>query len=151
MLLGVHEHGLALLKYGDQGAPNWRMQQYAGLATIALAFPELAGSTTWLNASLTGLQREIFIEVYPDGIETEQTSSYDLMSANNFYAVLFTLAQAGRAAPPAYARAVETMFDYLARSIDQAGFLPRNGDSDLVAPWRSSALQNIARYVAWSR
>eukprot|EP00048_Salpingoeca_helianthica_P017965 m.239961 g.239961 ORF g.239961 m.239961 type:complete len:694 (+) comp22943_c0_seq1:21-2102(+) len=146
MLLGVHEHGLALVKYGNQGAPNWRMQQYAGLATIALAFPELSGAAAWLDQSLAGMQREIEGEVYADGVETEQTAGYDLMSANNFYAVLFTLTQAGREAPPAYARAVETMFNYIALSIDQTGFLPRNGDTDHTAPWRSSAMQEIARH-----
>lgn len=145
MLLGLHEHGIALMKYGTEGAPNWRMQQWTGLGTIALAFPELAGSEDWLATALKGVQTEIVTEVYPDGVETEQTSGYDTMSATNFYNILITLQQAGREAPASYSKAVENMFNYLAYAVDQRGYLPRNGDSDLGAPWAGSFLQSVQK------
>ena len=59
-------------------------------------------------------------QVYPDGVETEQTSGYDAMSAGNFYSVLQTLEQAGKAAPSAYAKAVENMYNYIAFSVRAA-------------------------------
>ena len=146
MLLGFHEHAIALMKYGMEGAPNWRMQQWAGLTVTALAFPELTGSEAFLQHALKGIQEEIDTEVYVDGVETEQTSGYDAMSANNFYQVLVTISQAGHQIPTAYSKAVENMFTYLAFSIDQSGYLPRNGDADFQQPWLSSNYKEIRRY-----
>jgi hypothetical protein len=83
--------------------------------------------------------------VYADGVETEQTSGYDAMSAGNFYAFLRTVADAGGEAPQAYAAAVERMYDYIAYAGDQAGYAPRNGDSDLRQPWASSEMEEIRR------
>lgn len=143
LLLGLHEHGIALMKYGTEGVPNWRMQQWAGLGVIAMAFPELFDSATWLQQALAGIQKEIEEEVYPDGVETEQAAGYDAMAANNFYQILVTLKQAGQQAPPAYSTAVERMYTYLAYAVDQSGFMPRNGDADLTRPWESSVWRAI--------
>lgn len=135
LLFGVSEHGVTLARDGTAGAPNWRMQQYTGLANLALAFPELANSSSWLATALAGITHEMDDEVYADGVETEETSGYDLMSAHNFFTVLATLRAADRAAPPTLYAGVERMFNYAAYAVDQHGNLPRNGDADFGAPW----------------
>lgn len=70
MLLGFAEHGKVLLKYGQQGAPNWRMQQFAGLLAVALALPELNGSAEWHTVAMANMNHEMVAEVYSDGVET---------------------------------------------------------------------------------
>ena len=135
LLFGVSEHGATLTKEGQSGAPNWRMTQYNGLVTLALAFPELAQSQHWLATGLAGMTREIQDEVYPDGVETEQASGYDIDTAGAFFHVLEILNATGRTAPQAYRDAVEQMYNYAAYCIDQHGYLPRDGDADYHAPW----------------
>jgi hypothetical protein len=146
MLFGVSEHGVNLARDGQAGAPNWRMQQYAGLATLALAFPELLHSKEWLATALAGVEREIADEVYPDGVETEMATGYDIMSALNFYHVLTTLKAAGATAPVSLHDKVEAMFNYAAYIPDQWGYVPRAGDADVSQPWSAEDLQSTARF-----
>ena len=95
MLLGFSEHGRVLQLYGTAGVANWRMQQWSGLVDMAVAFPELINSSVWFQVGIQGLEKELVTEVYPDGVENEETASYHLMAANNFFTVLQTLRLSG--------------------------------------------------------
>lgn len=88
MLLAVAEHNAALLVDGGhpgQGTPNWEMTQWQGLATAAVAFPELRNASQLLRQSLDYLEQLLEKSVYPDGIETEEASGYDMGTARDFF------------------------------------------------------------------
>jgi hypothetical protein len=56
--------------------------RYNGLATVSVAFPEFNGANDWYAKSAAGVEDDMASNVYPDGIENEQTSSYH--KANSF-------------------------------------------------------------------
>ena len=88
MLQAVAEHTAALLVDGGhpgQGTPNWEMTQWQGLATAAVAFPELRNAGQLLQQSLDYLELLLENSVYPDGIETEEASGYDMGTAKDFF------------------------------------------------------------------
>ena len=136
-LLAVHEHNTALLVDGGhpgRGTPNWEMAQWRGLLQSAAAWPEINGAAV-AGAAAVGYLQALLLQggVYPDGVETEMASGYDMGTASDFFSVLAVIKQADRLPPPpaAFADRVEMMYDYGAFIADPMGCLPRNGDSDL--------------------
>ena len=68
--------------------------------------------------------------MYPDGIEMEQTSLYDVVALDNFAAFVNMSHLAGVPPPAAYSTAVEQMYNYIAYVVDPTGHPPLNGDAD---------------------
>jgi len=135
MLLAQGEHNAALAVDGGhpgQGTPNWEMGQWSGLLTSTVNFPELWNASGLQMQSLNELEALFGSLVYPDGVETEMASGYDMWVARETFQVLQTLALVGHVLPPAaYSDRVEAMWNYGAYISDPMGCLPRNGDSDL--------------------
>lgn len=111
---------------------NWEMTQWRGLLAAAAAFPELSGAAAVAQASMHYLTQFLQSGVYPDGVETEMASGYDMGTAFDYYASL-QLNQKARLPPPpaAFYQRVEAMYNYGAYVADARGCLPMNGDSDL--------------------
>jgi hypothetical protein len=135
LLLGISEHFKGLLKDGGhpgKGTVNWEMTQWRGLLSAAAAFPEVAGATQVAAAAMRYLTTFLESGVYPDGVETEMASGYDMGTAGDYYASLKLNKEAGLPSPPAaFYERVEAMYDYGAYVADSHGCLPMNGDSDL--------------------
>lgn len=133
MLLAIGEHFEALaVDKCNSGMANWATTQFEGLVTVTVAFPELAHADELRTLALLKLEEQLVLSVYPDGVETEQSSSYDMVTANEFFGTLTMLARAGAPPPPQnYSASVEAMFEYGAFAADPSGCLPRNGDSDV--------------------
>ena len=73
--------------------------------------------------------------MYPDGVETEQSSGYHFVAFRQFDGFLQT-AKALRTLPPAFSEIrgiVEKMANYTAYAMDPLGFDPLNSDSDMVS------------------
>jgi len=135
MLLGVSEHFKALTVDGGhpgRGTVNWEMTQWRGLLVAAGAWPELVGAAEASRISLQYLTTLLQSGVYPDGVENEMTSNYDMGTASDYFSVLQTVAQAGLLPPPsAFTARVEAMFEYGAYVASPMGCLPQNGDSNI--------------------
>ncbi len=102
------------------------------LQTSCVAFPELANTSALLATAVGYLSTLLDGGVYPDGVETEQASGYDMGTAGDFFGTLSLLADAGLPRPDAaFVSRVEAMWAYGALISDPVGCLPRNGDSDL--------------------
>ena len=133
-ILAVGEHNSALLvddHHEGQGTQNWEMVQWRGLLTSCVSFPELLNCSGLVDFAFQELTRLLQNGVYPDGVETEQASGYDMATANDFYSSISAASIGGIVAPASYRSAVEAMFNYGSYAADPQGCLPRNGDSDL--------------------
>lgn len=136
MLLALAEHNGVLATDGGHpghGTPNWEMTQWRGLLTTCIAFPELHNSSMLLKTALAQLLTLMDEGVYPDGIETEQASGYDMGTARDFFSVLVLASKASQQdvhIPQAFYQRVEAMFNYGTMVSDPQACLPRNGDSD---------------------
>ena len=135
LVLAMGEPNQALAVDGGhagRGTPNWELGQWAGLITSTVNFPELKNASGLRAQALAELEALLASVVYPDGVETEMASGYDMWTAAESLGVLRTLALGGDAAPPAaFAAHVEQMWQYGSYITDPALCLPRNGDSDL--------------------
>ena len=124
------------------------MGQWSGLITSCVTFPELKNTSGLIVQALAELQALLADGVYPDGVETELASGYDIWTASEFLGVLQTLAYGRDTLPPqAFADHVEAMWNYGAYVTDPAGCLPRNGDSDLCGGGFSAAATAYFRDV----
>ena len=132
-LLGFSEHNAAIVGPGQNAhTPNWAMTQWKGLITSVIALPELKNSSALLRFALDELESWQTLQVYPDGVETEEAFGYDMGTASDFFGALELVQQSHHAAPPkSFASKVEAMYNYGAYANDQQGYSPRNGDADL--------------------
>ena len=152
MLLGVGQHFAALaVDKTASGMANWAMTQWQGLVTATVAFPELARASELRALALAKLEAQLTLSVYPDGVETEQSSGYHMASAADFFDTFAMLARAGAPPPPpSFAAGVERMFAYGALSADASGCLPRNGDSDVCEAGYSAAAAALFNRSDWT-
>ena len=135
LVLAMSEHNAALIVDGGHpgtGTPNWELGQWSGLITSSVTFPELKNTSVFRTSALDELEVLYQSFVYPDGVETEMASGYDMWTASEGFGVLKNLAQGGDVLPPQnFSTHNEMMWNYGAYITDPAGCLPRNGDSDL--------------------
>lgn len=116
----------------------------------AVVFPELRNASDMLALALKYLQSLLEGGVYPDGVETEQASGYDMGTAVDFFNTLQLLQQAGHAPPPAsFVQQVEAMWAYGTYVTDPAACLPRNGDSDLCGNGYNPAVTAYFNRTDW--
>eukprot|EP00730_Choanoeca_flexa_P020282 TRINITY_DN9915_c0_g1_i1.p1 TRINITY_DN9915_c0_g1~~TRINITY_DN9915_c0_g1_i1.p1 ORF type:complete len:695 (+),score=139.94 TRINITY_DN9915_c0_g1_i1:28-2085(+) len=131
MLLSAGWHGNFLHKYCDQGNANWRSMQYNGLATVSVAFPEFNNASEWYADSAQGVASDMLSNVYPDGLENEQTSSYHKVATDNFQDFYNVSVHGNKTVPPVIESTLEKMHAYLAFALDQQGYSAMNSDCDL--------------------
>jgi len=152
MALAVGEHfGALAVDKCASGFANWYMTQWQGLVTATVAFPELAHADELRALALAKLEEQLVLNVYPDGVETEQSSGYHMATANDFLDTFSMLAQAGASPPPpTFSAGVERMFEYGAFSSDALGCLPRNGDSDVCEAGYSATAATLFNRSDWT-
>ena len=152
MLLAIGEHFQSLaVDKTDSGMANWATTQWQGLVTVTVAFPELAHADELRTLALLKLEEQLVLSVYPDGVETEQSSSYDMATAADYFGTLTMLARAGAPPPPMnFSSGVEAMFAYGALSADPSGCLPRNGDSDVCGRGYTDAVALFFHRPDWT-
>ena len=121
-----------LARAGAGGAVNWEATQCHGLITTALAFPEFTRSSDWLRLGVARIQRLLQSAVYPDGLSTEQSTSYDIVTMRTLEQILQLFEAAGAATLASSLRtSVERMYDYLAKQMSSDGMQVMNGDSGM--------------------
>ena len=99
MALAVGEHLAALaVDKCASGFANWYMTQWQGLVTATVAFPELAHADELRALALAKLEEQLTLNVYADGVETEQSSGYHMATANDFSRHALDARARGRAA-----------------------------------------------------
>lgn len=111
-------------------ANNHLLGEAAGLYIAASTWPFWPEAPRWREQARLILEREAPAQNAPDGVNREQSTSYQ-----QFVAELLLLAQlVGRAngAPFSreYAGRIEAMLEYLASIVDVAGNVPMIGDAD---------------------
>lgn len=145
---GVIEHGQRLEKTTvdfPERSGNWVTMECNGLGTVGILFPELKKATDYRNVAFERLNRELEIQVYPDGAEVELTPSYHQVSRSNFME-LAKLAQLNAIAlPEGYLDKLKKMYSFNLNLMDPSGILPPFNDA---GPTRTSSSLKEA-YDIW--
>lgn len=111
-------------------ANNHLVGELAGLAVIALLFPELAGAERDLRRALDALAAQAGLQILPDGAGAEQAFAYQLFTADLLLVVAALLRKAGRPVPQPVTDALRRSAGYLAALVGRADPAPRYGDDD---------------------
>lgn len=125
------------------GGSNWIITEMAGLLSLACAWPEFREATVWRDLALSLTGQELAAQVYPDGVQKELSSNYQLAVLLHMGFFVDTVRGAGLPEDLALAALLEQMWNYLAYSLGPHGHAPQNGDSDRPGATDSQVLQPL--------
>lgn len=128
ILSSLSEHAHYARKFHAQN--NWLTMEITGLATVATAWKELMDATEWLEYSKETMVESMKGQVYPDGVQTELTSSYHYVALANFMLFDQICKNANERLPDYFNETMEEMYDYLAYTMRPDGFGILNNDAD---------------------
>lgn len=111
-------------------ANNHLVGELAGLAAVALLFPDLAPSPGWERRAIRALEVEAERQILPDGAGAEQAVGYQMFTAELLFVVAGLLEARGDGAPAALLAAIDRSATYLAEVVGDGDPDPRYGDDD---------------------
>lgn len=142
LLSQAFDHATFLFRYHTSGS-NWVITEMTGLLSLACAWPEFREAVAWRALALSLAQQELARQVYPDGVQKELSSNYQLAVLGHMGFFVDTVRGAGIPQDPALTALLECMWNYLAYALDPAGQLPQNGDSDRPEPADAQVIQPL--------
>ncbi len=111
-------------------ANNHLVGEMAGLAVIAMLFPELEMSTRWESLAFETLSAEASKQILPDGGGAEQAVGYQVFTAELLQLVAVLKAERDGEAPEAITQAVARSCAFLGAVVGSDDPAPRYGDDD---------------------
>jgi hypothetical protein len=134
------DHATFLQRHHGSGS-NWVITEMTGLLSLACAWPEFREAAAWRELALTLGPQELAQQVYPDGVQKELSSNYQLAVLWHMGFFVATVRGAGLPEDPALTALLEHMWNYLAYSLGPNGQFPQNGDSDRPGATDSEMIQ----------
>ena len=128
ILSSLPDHAHYARNFHAQG--NWLTMEISGLATVASSWPEFKESKAWMDYSIKTMVASMKEQVYPDGVQTELTSSYHFVALSNFKLFADICHKNNVPLPEYYTKTLESMWNYLALSVRPDGFGLLNNDAD---------------------
>ncbi len=131
-LESVHQHVQFVRGHPSlhSSANNHLIGEAAGLFIAALTWPHWRGTRGWLTAAKKVLEREATLQVAPDGVNREQSSSYQQFVLEFLLLTLLAGKANGQWFSVAYESRIEAMLEFLASIMDAGGNVPMLGDAD---------------------
>ena len=111
-------------------ANNHLIGEAAGLFIAALTWPHWPAAGRWLSKAKNILEAEATRQVAPDGVNREQSVSYQQFVLDFLLICLLAGKENGIWFSVTYETRVEAMLEYLASIMDVNGNVPMFGDSD---------------------
>ncbi len=130
ILSSLPQHAHYARNFHAQG--NWLTMEISGLATAASSWPEFSESPAWMDYSINTMVASMKEQVYPDGVQTELTSSYHLVALSNFKLFAEICRKNKVSLPEYYTKTLGDMWNYLALIMRPDGYGLLNNDADLI-------------------
>ncbi len=145
-LNSCHDHAQYLMARYRSGS-NWGLMEAEGLAFIALTFPEFKHAEKWRDEAFRRLNREINIQVNPDGHQRELAIGYHL-GCIHWFLRTYELAKMNGiedAFPASYLRRIEQMCEVPMKLCLPDGRNVQFGDA-----WEGSPGQHQRKFQDWA-
>lgn len=127
-LMSMVDHARHLDTHPTGG--NWLTMERNGLLHVGVLLPEFKESAHWREAAIERLTKELHIQVYPDGAQTELTTGYHRVALKNFV-MLYDLCKLNEyKVPDEYSSGLEKMYQAEMFLIKPNGYVPAFNDSD---------------------
>lgn len=111
-------------------ANNHLVGEMAGLAAVAILFPEITGASRFEAMALDVLAGEAGRQILPDGAGAEQSSVYQIFCSDLFLVPAALLRLRGDTGPAPVLDGLRRSADYLRALVGDRDPLPRYGDDD---------------------
>jgi hypothetical protein len=143
ILSSLPDHAHYARNFHAQG--NWLTMEISGLATVASNWPEYKESKAWMDYSIQTMVASMKEQIYPDGVQTELTSSYHFVALSNFMLFADICKKNDIPLPEYYTKTLEEMYNFLALTMRPDGFGLLNNDADLMNN-RNKLLEAAEKY-----
>ena len=127
-------------------ANNHLIGEAAGLFLAALTWPHWPAAGKWLSTAKKVLEAEAQRQIAPDGVDREQSVSYQQFVLDFLLICLLAGKENGIWFSVTYEARVEVMLEYLASIMDVSGNVPMFGDSDDGQVVRLAPDENFSSY-----
>ena len=131
-LESIHQHAQFVRGHLSlhSSANNHLIGEASGLFIAALTWPHWSCADEWLSEAKTILERESSLQIAPDGVNREQSASYQQFVLDLMLFTLFAGKANGQWFSVAYEARIEAMLEFLASIMDAGGNVPMLGDAD---------------------
>jgi hypothetical protein len=109
---------------------NHIISETAGLAMMAIMFPEFKRSKLWWRDGVERLGKELKRQICEDGVSGETSTNYHFFVLDSFLQIWILLKKNGVECPPEMDRMLEKMIEFSMYVCRPDGTLPIIGDSD---------------------
>ena len=144
-LNSLYDHAEYLMTVYRSGS-NWGLMEAEGMAFIAMTFPEFKAAEKWRNEAIRRLNREINIQVYPDGHQRELAIGYH-MGCIRWFMRTWELAKMNgqeNAFPESYLETIEKMCE-----VPMKIGLPDGTNVQFGDAWAGEPGQHADRFLEW--
>ena len=128
--LHAHQAWIATFHSRGTSANNHLIAEMAGLLAASRAFPVFAESGRWSRNAAACLEREVWRQNFPDGVNREMAGDYHVFVAELFLVAGIEADASGPSLGERYWTGVSRMLDALAATVDVRGNGARQGDGD---------------------
>lgn len=111
-------------------ANNHLIVELTGLFTIGLLFKKENQEQKWLQRGLNAIEIEVQRQIYPDGVNKEQSTHYHSLVLDCLLWIIVLAQREGIDLPEIIYKRAEAMCEYIAAIMDSNGNVPAFGDSD---------------------
>ena len=105
----VRDHGHRLEK--PLTSNNWRIMELDGLVHIAMLFPFLSESASWRESALKEYERQMDLQIYPDGFQFELAPGYHGILPHDYGNLRRLAIECGMPEPPFILKGLERAYD----------------------------------------
>lgn len=126
----VRDHGHRLEK--PLTTNNWRIMELNGLLKVAMLFPFLSEARAWRESALAEFERQLALQVYPDGFQFELSPGYHSVIPHDYGNIISLFRLCGEEPPSFVAGGIERAYDIYPRLSRPDRMLPPLNDSNVV-------------------
>lgn len=146
LVRALYQHGYFIERNLSRfsSANNHLVGELVGLLCMATVFDFGPCSARWVSLSRIELEREIQLQVWPDGVAREQAIQYQLELLDYFSFAGCLAARFGVPMPDVYRERLRAMHRFLRALAPAEGELPQIGDSDEAVVNRFDASADMA-------
>ncbi len=108
---------------------NWHTSEIYGVVTSALLYPFFRESREWLDWAIAEACRQVDMEIYPDGMQAELCTGYQLGVIGSFRAIERRLRAYGLPVPEKFERLYRLLFSSYMKLVTPSGIVNGTNDS----------------------
>ena len=126
----VRDHGHRLEK--PLASNNWRIMELNGLLKVAMLFPFLSEARAWRESALAEFERQLALQVYPDGFQFELSPGYHGVIPHDYAGIISLFRMRGETPPGFVLGGIEKAYDVYPRLSRPDRRVPPLNDSNVV-------------------